>query len=75
MISVFMSPTSRGVSGVGVAVLQLGGPLWHQRWRGGVLGVGQRVAEHHRLPDLSTLNTNLLLPLPGHVTLQLLEKR
>lgn len=40
-----------------------------------MLGVGQRVAQHHWLPDLSTLNSNLLLPLPGHVTLQLLQKR
>lgn len=66
-------PTSRGVSGVGIAVLQLSRPVWHQWRRRGVLRVWQGVAEHHWLPHLGTLNTGFLLPLAGHKALQLLE--
>lgn len=68
-------PTSCWVSGVGIAVLQLSRPLRHQWWGRGVLRVWQWVAQHHRLPHVSTLNTSLLLPLPGHVALQLLGWR
>lgn len=66
-------PTSRGVSGVGIAVLQLSRPVWHQWWRRGVLRVWQGVAQHHWLPYLGTLNTGFLLPLAGHEALQVLE--
>lgn len=72
---VWIPPTSCGVGGVGIAILQFCRPQWHQRRRGGVLRVGHWVAQHHWLPDLSTLNTSLLLPLFGHITLQLLEER
>lgn len=71
----FFDLTSRRVGGVGIAILQLSRPLRHQWRRGGILGVGQGVSQHHRLPDFGALNCNLLLPLPGHKTLQLLQKR
>lgn len=54
-------PTSCGVGGVRIAVLELSGSLRHQRWRGGVLRVGQRVAQHHRLSDFCTLDGSFLL--------------
>lgn len=65
-------PTSRGVSGVGIAVLQLGRPVRHQRRGRGVLRVRQGVAEDHRLPHLRTLDAGFLLPLVGHEALELL---
>lgn len=70
-----MRPTSRTVSGVGIAILQLGRPVWHQRRGRGVLRVRQGVAEDHRLPHLCTLDAGFLLPLAGHEALELLARR
>lgn len=69
-----MHPTSRTVSGVGIAVLQLGRPVWHQRRGRGVLRVWQGVAEDHRLPHLCTLDAGFRLPLAGHEALELLAR-
>lgn len=70
-----MGPTSRAVGGVGVAVLQLGRPVRHQRRGRGVLRVRQGVAEDHWLPHLCTLDAGFLLPLAGHEALELLARR
>lgn len=55
-----------GVGGVGIAVLQLSGPLWHQWWGRWVLRVWQGIAEHQRLPRVATLNSSFLFSLTGH---------
>lgn len=39
-----MCKTFCGVSGVGIAILQLSGPLWHQWWGRWVLRVWQGIA-------------------------------
>lgn len=62
-----------GIGGVGIAVLQLSRPLWHQRWRRWVLRIWQGIAQHQRLPRLATATSGFLLSLTGHYTLQLLE--
>lgn len=46
---------------VRVSILQLGRLLGHQRERGRVVRVGQRITQHHRLPALRPLSTRSFL--------------